>query len=146
MKLGLQLDLGPSHIVLDGDLALLSAKGVDQPPPFRRMSIVATVAMSTTAELLYKRSPKNGSPYAVEPLFCLSCMSVCNVCALWPNGCMDQDETWHGGRPLRQPHCVRWGPSSPKGHGPQFSVDLCRWQTAGWMKMPLSTEAQATLC
>jgi len=26
---------------------------------------------------------------------------------------MDQDETWHAGRPWPWPHCVRWGPSSP---------------------------------
>ena len=26
---------------------------------------------------------------------------------------MDQDETWHGGRPLLRPHCVRWRLSSP---------------------------------
>jgi len=26
---------------------------------------------------------------------------------------MDQDETWHGGRPWSRSHCVRWGPSSP---------------------------------
>jgi len=32
---------------------------------------------------------------------------------LWPNGWMDQDATWYGGRPLRRPHCVRWKPSSP---------------------------------
>jgi len=25
------------------------------------------------------------------------CLSVCNVGALWPNGWMDQDETWHAG-------------------------------------------------
>jgi len=32
---------------------------------------------------------------------------------------MDQDETWRGGRPRLRPHCVRWGPSSPKmGHSP----------------------------
>jgi len=30
------------------------------------------------------------------------------------------------------------GPSFPqKGHSPQFSVDVCCGQTAGWMKMPL---------
>ena len=47
-------------------------------------------------------------------LSCLSvCLSVCNVRALWPNGCMDQDETWHAGRPRPWPHCVRWGPSFP---------------------------------
>ena len=27
------------------------------------------------------------------------CLSVCSVRALWPNGWMDQDETWHAGRP-----------------------------------------------
>jgi len=26
---------------------------------------------------------------------------------------MDQDGTWHGGRPRSRRHCVRWGPSSP---------------------------------
>jgi len=27
---------------------------------------------------------------------CLSCLSVCNVSVLWPNGCMDEDATWCG--------------------------------------------------
>ena len=31
---------------------------------------------------------------------------------LWPNGWMDQDGTWDGGRPWSSPHCVRWGHSS----------------------------------
>jgi len=39
---------------------------------------------------------------------------------LWPNGWMDQDATWWGGRPRSKQHCVKWGPSSPtspqKGH------------------------------
>jgi len=35
------------------------------------------------------------------------CLSVCNIGVLWPNGWMDQDATWYGGRQ----HCVRWGPS-----------------------------------
>ena len=30
---------------------------------------------------------------------CLSVCPMCNVGVLWPNGWMDQDETWHGGRP-----------------------------------------------
>ena len=29
---------------------------------------------------------------------CLSCL-LCDVGVLWPNGWMDEDETWHGGRP-----------------------------------------------
>ena len=40
--LGTEVDLGPGHIVLDG--TQLSAKGVQQSPSFRPMSIVATVA------------------------------------------------------------------------------------------------------
>ena len=33
---------------------------------------------------------------------------------LWPNGWMNQDGTWHGGRPWSSPHCARWGHSSPQ--------------------------------
>ena len=47
---------------------------------------------------------------------------------LWPNGCMDQDATWCGGRPRPIRRCVRWGASSPspKGTQPpsQFSVNV----------------------
>jgi len=56
---------------------------------------------------------------------CLSvCLSVCNVGVLWPNIWMDQDETWHAGRPRPWPHCVRWGPRSlsPKGTAPNFRL------------------------
>jgi len=38
-----EVDLGPGHTVLDGDL-VSPAKGAQQPPSFRLMSIVATVA------------------------------------------------------------------------------------------------------
>ena len=40
--LGMEVDLDPGHIVLDGDPAS-PAKGAQQPPSFRPMSIVATV-------------------------------------------------------------------------------------------------------
>jgi len=42
MPLGTEVDLGPGHIVLDG--SQIPAKGAQQPPSFRPMSIVATVA------------------------------------------------------------------------------------------------------
>jgi len=85
----------------------------------------------------------DGSPYAMGPLsVCLSVCPVCDVGVLWPNGWMDQDNTWHGDRPRPWPHCVRWGPSSPspKGHSPQFSAHVCCGQTARWIKMPHGTE------
>ena len=70
---------------------------------------------------------------------CMFCLSVCNVGVLWPNGWMDQGETWHAGRPQPWPHYVRWGPSSSpsKGHSPQFSAHICCGQMAGWIEMPL---------
>jgi len=64
-------------------------------------------------------------------------------CLLWPNGWMDQDGTWHGGRPWSSPHCARWEPSTlpQKGRSPtEFSAHVYCGQTAAWIKMPLSTE------
>ena len=65
---------------------------------------------------------------------CLSCL-VCDVGVLWPNGWMDQDETWHAGRPRPWPHCVRWGPSSPvcsRSPHPQFSAHIGCGQMAAY--------------
>ena len=42
MPFGTEVDLGPGHIVLEGDPAA-PAKGAQQTPSFRSMSIVATV-------------------------------------------------------------------------------------------------------
>jgi len=42
---------------------------------------------------------------------------------LWPNGCMDQNATWYGGRPRPTRHCVVDGdPVTPrkKAHPPNF--------------------------
>ena len=45
---------------------------------------------------------------------------------LWPNGWMDQDATWCGGRPQHRPHCVRWAPTfslpppKKRGTAPNF--------------------------
>ena len=55
---------------------------------------------------------------------------------------MDQDETWHAGRPRPWPHRVRWGPSSrsPKwAQPPIFGPYLLR-QMAAWIKMLLGME------
>jgi len=64
---------------------------------------------------------------------CLSCLSVCNVGALWPNAWMDQDETWRGGMPRPRPHCLAWAPTSPqKGHSPPIFCTCLLWPN-GWM-------------
>ena len=48
---------------------------------------------------------------------CLSCLFVCDVGVLWPNGWTDQDRTWHAGKTRSWPHCVRWESSSPPQRG-----------------------------
>jgi len=75
MKLGMQVGLDPSNIVLDGDQA--------RPPPKRGR----------------ESSPQIFGPYL-----------------LWPNGCMDQDETWHAGGPRFRPHCYRCGTHPSSSH------------------------------
>jgi len=78
----------------------------------------------------------------IRPMLSDHCLSVCDVGVLWPNGWMNQDKTWHGGRPRPRPQCFGWGPSSPspKGAHPQFLAHVCCGQTAEWIKMPLGTE------
>ena len=56
----------------------------------------------------------------------------------WPNGCMDQDATWYGGRPWPTRHCVRRGPSYPRkrAHPPHpifVTIDPCLLWPNGWM-------------
>jgi len=73
-------------------------------------------------------------------------LSVCRVGVLWPNGWMDQDETWHGDSPRPQPYCIRWGtqfPSPRQGTTPPnfwpMSV-VAKRLDGSRIKMPLGTE------
>jgi len=57
-------------------------------------------------------------------------------CLLWPNGWMDQDATWYGGRPRPTPHYVRCGPSylQKKRHTHSHPiVGTCLLWPNGWM-------------
>jgi len=63
--------------------------------------------------------------------------------SLWPNGWMNQDATWYGGRPQPRGLFVLDGhpARSPKrGGAPQFSPHVCCGQTLVWTKMPLGME------
>ena len=125
MKLGVEVGLGPGHIVLDGDQA---------PPPLRGTSptqfsahiccgqMAAWIKMSLGMEqglspddFVLDRDPalpsqKGGR--APSPIF--------GPFLLWPKGCMHQHANWYGGRPRPRRLCVRWRPSSssPKGAKP----------------------------
>jgi len=61
--------------------------------------------------------------------FLLSVCPACDIGVLCPNGWMDEDETWRGGRSRPRPHCVRWEPSAAilkKGaQSLQFSAHVC---------------------
>ena len=67
-----------------------------------RSSFIAVLGqpLQVTVHLCY------GTIYPVCP--------VCNVGVLWPNGWMDLDVTFYGGRPRPRRDCVRWGPISPQ--------------------------------
>ena len=60
---------------------------------------------------------------------------------------MDQNETWHAGRPQLWPYCVRWGPSSPlpKEHSPQFVAHVYCGQMAVCIRILLDTEVGLSL-
>jgi len=89
----------------------------------------------------------NSSLIATRPL---SCVSVCNVGVLWPNGLMDQDATWYGGRPRLRRHCVRRGASSPRKGAqqlPHFSVSftLARWPISATAELLFYWKATACI-
>ena len=55
---------------------------------------------------------------------------------------MDQNETWHRGRPPPRTHCVTDPAPPPKkrGHSPQILAHVRCGQTARWIKMPLGID------
>ena len=69
-------------------------------------------------------------PYLLWPIF--------GPCLLQPNGCMDKNATWYGGRPRPRLHCVRCGLRSPLPN--YWLIHVYCGQTAGWIKMSLATE------
>ena len=116
MKLGMQVRLGPGHVVLDGDPAPPSPKG--HSPQFSGHTccgqMAAWIKMSLGMELglgpcdfMLDRDPDPPSPKGgrQSPIF--------GPCLLWPNGWMHQDATCYACRPEPRGLCVRWRPSHP---------------------------------
>ena len=96
MKLGMQVGLGPGHIVLDGDRPSFQSQR-DTAPNFRPMSIEAKRLDGSRWHLAWiglgpghivldedpAPLPKKGN---IAPIF--------GPFLLWPNGWMHQDATW----------------------------------------------------
>jgi len=74
----------------------------------------------------------------------LSVCPVCDVGVLWPNGWMDQDTSWHGGRHRLRPHCVRWGPIERGTAAPHFCNLRTEALTASYIKRPMSIVNRST--
>jgi len=99
IKLGLQVGLGPGHIVLDGD------------PPTPHHGITKGHSSSHFRNL--RAQAPLTRPYNPRPMSIvtnrLGGSKAINNLWLW----VDQDAIWYGGRRRPRPHCVRWPPISP---------------------------------
>jgi len=100
-------------------------KGRQQPPTFRPMycgQMAGWIKMPLGMEigLGSGHSVLDGNP--APPKKGTAPAPISSPCLLWPNGWIDQDATWYGGRPQPRQHCVRWGPSAPprRGIAPNF--------------------------
>jgi len=107
----MEVDLGPGHIVLDGDPALSSSspkKGTA--PKFSAHVYCAQTAGCIKMPLGVEvgLDPSNivldGDP-APPPQKGQS-HPIFGPCLLYPNGCMDHDATWYGCRPRPRPRCA----------------------------------------
>ena len=109
-SLGMELGLGPGDFVLDGDPA---------PPQFSANFYCGQTAgcIKMPFGMDVGRSPVDfvldGDPVPL-PKKGTEHPQIFGPCSLWPNGWMDQDGTWHGGRPWSSPHCARHSSPPPK--------------------------------
>jgi len=117
----MEVDLGPGHIVLDGEPAPLPKRGQSPSPIFGPFLLSPNGWMNRDgtwhgggpwskphcARWGPSSPPQKGDrdPTPIFGPFLLS-----------PNGCMHQDATWYGGRPRPRRLCVRWGPSEHRAH------------------------------
>jgi len=126
MQLGTEVDLRPGDIVRWGTSS--PKKGAQQPaaPTFRpmycgqmagwiKMLLGAGIGLDAGHIVLH------GDPAPPTPKGHSSPL-IFGPCLLWPNGWMDHDAAWCGGRPRPWPRCVRWGPKpASNGHSPPLN-------------------------
>jgi len=141
MKLGMQVGLGPGHIVSDGELPPPSPKGhspqfsahicCGQMAKWIKMLLGMEVGLDPGDFVLDGDPAPPSAKRRQSP-------QIFGPCLLWPNGWMDQDGTWYRDRPQPRRLCVRGTqPPRQKALAPprQFSAHFYRGQTAGCIKM-----------
>ena len=134
MALGMEVGLGPGHIVLDGDPGPLPQKGAE-PPNFWPILLWLNGWMHQDAtwyegrpqlrRLCVRWGPSPPPQKGRSPQFSAHVYS--GQTAVWIKMPLDTEVG------LTQ-HCVRWGPSSPspKGAQPPIFVQYPLWPN-GWM-------------
>jgi len=108
MPLGTEVGLGAGDIVLDGDPA--------PPPPEREHSTTSfgpcllcqtvgliKMKLGTDVGLGPRHIVLDGDPAPSPQRTGHSPRPIFGPCLMWPNGWMDQDATWYGGRPRSGP-------------------------------------------
>jgi len=147
MKLGMQVGLGPGHIVLDGDPAPLLPNG--HSPQFSAhiscVQMAAWIKMSLGMELGLgpgdfvleggpRSPPQNGGRV----------LSICGLCLLWPNARLVQlvlgMVVGLSSGDLALDANLALFPKRGRSPPPQFSAHFYCGQTVGCMKMPLGTD------
>ena len=104
MKLGIPVDLGPGHIVLGGDPAPPPQRGAGAPQfsvniccgqmaGWIKMPLGTEVGLGP-GEFMLDGDPAALPKKGAEP-------PIFGPCLLWKNRLVDEDGTWHGGRPHR---------------------------------------------
>jgi len=125
MPLGMEVGLGPGHIVLDGDPAPPQKGGTSPLPQFSahvycgqtvgwiKMALDMEIGLGPGYTVLSgDPAPLPQEKGAQPPIF--------DPCLLWPNCGIDQDGTWYAGRP--QPIVLHGDPAPPPkgGTAPNF--------------------------
>jgi len=135
----------PRRLCVTWGLNSLTKKGTEPPPQFSahfycgqtagciKMPLGIEVGL-IPGDFVFDGDPASSPKRRRSP-------PIFGPCLLRPNGWMDQDATWYGGRPRPKRLCVTWGlnPLPKKGTEPppQFSSHFYCGQTAGWIKMAL---------
>ena len=114
MTLGMEVGLGPDHIVLDEDPAPLPKRGHN--PLFWPISIVAKRLDASRCHLVWRYRPRPRPHCAIlGPSYPKKGHSLPNFrpMSIVSKRLSDQDVIWYGGRPRPRRRCVIRGPSSP---------------------------------